>query len=136
MITNEDLLKEISEQQLLELSDLNGTGNLDQNVIDDALNDAISFIESFIILPIKPTPLLKNILIDFVIYELKRRNNLVSQEDKDKKKENEAYLQKMNTGKLKTEIERNSTASVFKENKSFAFRHRTNRRVNTKGFRY
>lgn len=43
MITNEDLLKEISEQQLKELSDLNADGNLNQNVIDDALNDSISF---------------------------------------------------------------------------------------------
>ena len=55
MITNEDLLKEISEQELKELSDLNADGNLNQNVIDDALKDSISFIESFIIFPNNPT---------------------------------------------------------------------------------
>ncbi len=38
MITNEDLLKEISEQELKELSDLNANGILNQNVIDDACN--------------------------------------------------------------------------------------------------
>ena len=135
MITNEDLLKEISEQELKELSDINATGDLNQEVIDDAVNDAISFIESFIILPSKPTPLLKNILVDFTIYELKKRNALVSKEDKETKKENEAYLQKMMTGRLKTEIEGTSTASIPEDNKSFAFRHRSNRKVNTKGFR-
>lgn len=41
----------------------------------------------------------------------------------------------MSTGRLKLEIEKNQTASVYKENKSFAFRHRTNRKVNTRGFR-
>lgn len=135
MITNIDLLKEMSEQQLAELSDINGTGSLDQDVIDDAVNDAISFIESFIILPLNPTPLLKNILIDFTIYELKKRNGFLSEDDKETKKENEAYLQKMSAGRLKVEPEGNSKASVPKENKSFAFRHRRNRRVNTKGFR-
>ncbi len=135
MITNNDLLKEMSEQQLAELSDINGTGSLDQDVIDDAVNDAISFIESFIVLPFNPTPLLKNILIDFTIYELKKRNGFLGEDDKETKKENEAYLQKMSAGRLKVEPEGNSKASVPKENKSFAFRHRTNRRVNTKGFR-
>ncbi len=135
MITNNDLLKEMSEQQLAELSDINGTGNLDQDVIDDAVNDAISFIESFIVLPLNPTPLLKNILIDFTIYELKKRNGFLSEEDKETKKENEVYLQKMSAGRLKVEPEGNSKASVPKENKSHVFRHRRNRRVNTKGFR-
>lgn len=51
VITNEDLLKEISEQRIKRLSDLNANGILNQNVIDDALNDSISFCESFIILP-------------------------------------------------------------------------------------
>lgn len=135
MITNKDLLKEISEQQLLELSDLNATGELVQDVIDDSLNDAISFIESFIVLPENPTPLLKKITVDLTIYELKRKNGFASDSDKELKKENEAYLTKMSNGRLKTQIVNNVTASVSPESKSFAFRHRNQRRVNTKGFR-
>jgi phage gp36-like protein len=135
VIDNQDLLKEISEQQLQELSDINGTGEIDQTVIDDALNDAISFIESFIILPSNPTPLLKKITVDLTIYELKRKNGFTSDADKELKKENESYLNKMSNGRLKTEIINNQTASVPTENKSFAFRHRNKRRVNTKGFR-
>lgn len=135
MITNEDLLKEISQEQLLELSDLNATGQLDQSIIEDALNDAISFIESFIILPTNPTPLLKKITVDLTIFELKRKNNLTSDEDKELKKENESYLSKMSNGRLITEKRIDTSSSVPNKNKSFAFRHRKNRRVNIKGFR-
>ena len=92
MITNEDLLKEISEQELKELSDLNANGILNQNVIDDALNDSISFCESFIILPNNPTPLLKKIIVDFAIYELRRKNGLVSDADKELKKQKTTSL--------------------------------------------
>ncbi len=135
MITNQDLLKEISENELIELSDLNAKNELDQTVIEDAINDAISFIESFILQPENPTPLLKKILVDLTIYELRRKNGLVSDSDKELKKENEAYLVKMSTGRLKVEVTHNSTASVPFENKSFAFRHRQNKKVRTEGFR-
>lgn len=131
MITNKDLLKEISLQELVELSDLNATGSINQEVIDDALNDAISFIESFIFLPMSPTPLLKKITVDFTIYELKRKNSLVSEADKELKKENEGYLQKMSTGRLKTSTKDTSE----KKATSFAFRHKKSRKVDTRGFR-
>ena len=135
MITNEDLLKEISEQQLLELSDINASGEINQEVIDDALNDSISFIESFIILPNNPTPLLKKITVDLTLYELKRKNSFLSEDDKTLKKENEAYLIKMSNGRLKTQVlNDNDTTSVTNE-KRYAFRHKETRRVNTKGFR-
>jgi phage gp36-like protein len=135
MITNEDLLKEISERELTQLSDINATGVIDQGVIDDALNDAISFIESFIILPENPTPLLKKITVDLSIYELRRKNGLVSESDKELKKENEAYLSKMSNGRLRTEITSTSTASVDATTQPFAFRHRNKTRVKTEGFR-
>ena len=135
MINNQELLKEISEQQLLELSDINATGQINQDVIDDALNDSISFIESFIILPNNPTPLLKKITVDLTIFELKRKNGFLTDTDKENKKENESYLSKMSNGRLKTEIVNNQTASAITENKTIVVRRRSNRRVNTKGFR-
>lgn len=135
MITNEDLLKEISERELTQLSDINATGAIDQSVIDDALNDAISFIESFIILPENPTPLLKKITVDLTIYELRRKNGLVSESDKELKKENEAYLSKMSNGRLRTEVTSNSTASVDATTKPFAFAHQERKRVSMRGFR-
>jgi len=44
MITNDDLLKEVSFESLTQLSDLNATGFLDQGVIDDAIDDSISLL--------------------------------------------------------------------------------------------
>lgn len=133
MITNEDLLKEISEDELLQLSDLNATGEINQEVINDALNDSISFCESFIILPNNPTPLLKKIIVDFTIYELRRKNGLVGETDKELKKENEAYLLKMSTGRLLTNIEEKEKAKDTPKN--FAFIHHNKKRVCFKGFR-
>ena len=135
MIYNEDLLKEISERELTQLSDINSTGLIDQSVIDDALNDAISFIESFIILPDNPTPLLKKITVDLTIYELRRKNDLVTDSDKDLKKDNEVYLSKMSNGRLKTEITPTSNASVDENTSGFAFAHQNKRRINRDGFR-
>lgn len=135
MITNNDLLKEISEDELRELSDLNAIGELNQEVIEDAINDAISFIESFIVQPENPTPLLKKILVDLTIYELRRKNGLISKEDKELKKENEAYLVKMSIGRLKVEVTNNSTASAPLESSNFAFRHQSKKRVRIVGFR-
>ena len=135
MITNDDLTKDISQAELIQLSDLNGTGDIDQNVIDDCVNDAISFVESFIVLPIYPTPLLKKIVVDLTIFELRRKNDLVSDNDKELKKENEAYLSKMSAGRLRTEVTTDSTASVDPLKPSFAFRHKNKRRVNTRGYR-
>ena len=133
MITNEDLLKEISEEELTQLSDLNAKEELDQTVIDDAINDAISFIESFIVQPENPTPLLKKILVDLTIYELRRKNGLVSDSDKELKKENEAYLLKMSTGRLLTNMEEKEKAKDTPKN--FAFKHQNKKRVDFKGFR-
>ena len=124
MITNEDLLKEISEEELTQLSDLNAKEELDQTVIDDAINDAISFIESFIVQPENPTPLLKKILVDLTIYELRRKNGLVSDSDKELKKENEAYLIKMSTGRLLIEKRGDTTASVSPTSSNYAFRNK------------
>lgn len=48
MITNDDLLKEVSQKELRELSDFDGTGEINQNIIDDVLADRLAFIGSYI----------------------------------------------------------------------------------------
>lgn len=63
VLTNEDLLKEVSTRELQELSDFEGSGAVNQSVIDDSVNDALAYISSFIKLPQNPTPLLKDIEI-------------------------------------------------------------------------
>jgi len=134
MITNEDLLKDISEQQLKELSDLNAEGSINQAVIDDAINDAISLIESYIILPSNPTKLLKKILVQETIYELRAKNSIVNDTNKEQRRDNETKLYKMSIGKLITE-ERSKYDTTPPTSSSFAFRHRDRKKVNTKGYR-
>lgn len=102
-ITNTDLHKELSEIELLQLSDLNGNGTLDQGVIDDAAADALAFIESFVLLPDTPTALLQKIGVDLTIYELRNKNGLVTDEMREERKTWESYLLKMSKGLLPTE---------------------------------
>ncbi len=102
-ITNDDLLKELSETELSQLSDINGTGTTDQGVIDDAVADALAFIESFFALPQTPTPLLHKIAADLAVYELRRKNGLIGEEEKAQRKEAESYLLRMSKGLLPVE---------------------------------
>ncbi len=51
MIDEKDLIKELSVHAIAELSDLNADGVCDKEVIDDAINDAQSYIASFIKIP-------------------------------------------------------------------------------------
>jgi phage gp36-like protein len=104
MITNEDLLKEISQRELTELSDVNGSGELDQNIIDDCISDAISFISSFIIIPTSPTPLLRDIAADLTIVELKKRQGFPKESTKDTRERAESMLLKMSAKKIPTDI--------------------------------
>ena len=105
MITNEDLLKEVSIKELTQLSDLNGIGELNQEVINDAILDAISFINSFFNIPKNPTNLLKQIAVELTIYELRKKNDLTDPKFKDRLKEIENYLLKMANKKMPTTIE-------------------------------
>ena len=133
MITNEDLLKEISSKELTELSDLNGTGELNQDVINDSIADAISFINSFIAIPDNPTPLLKNIACELTIWELRKRNDLTTKKSKERLKELESYLLKMAAKKMPTKIEEHEIAKP-KTSNFFSFKHKK-RKLNTKGYR-
>jgi len=121
-ITNTDLLKELSQTELLQLSDINATGIIDQDVVDDAIADTLAFIESFVTLPDTPTPLLKKIGVDLTIYELRRKNYLLTDAMKEDRKAWEGYLIKMNKKLLPTEATISGSAPAPKSDKS-VFRH-------------
>ena len=132
MIANEDLLKEISEKELTQLSDLNGDGEINQDVINDSIADAISFINSFIAIPDNPTPLLKNIACELTIWELRKRNDLTTPKAKERIKELEGYLLKMAAKRMPTEIEE-STLAKPKASNFFSFKHK-GKKLNLKGY--
>ncbi len=128
MITLDDLTKEISQKELVALTDLNASGKLNQEVLDDAICDAISFVGSFISIPANPTPLLKQIVVELTIFELRKRNELTQESFKERLKEIESYLQKMANKKIPTTIEESK-----KTNTTYRFKHK-NKKLNLKGY--
>ncbi|MGG7074549.1 phage protein Gp36 family protein [Campylobacter sp. 9BO] len=104
MINNDDLLKEVSFKELTELSDFEGSGAINQGVIDDSLADVLAFIGSFVSVPANPTPLLKDIAVNLTIIELKRRNNFPRDSLKEQMQKYENLLLKMAAKKIPTEL--------------------------------
>jgi phage gp36-like protein len=131
MIKQIDLLNEISNKELLELSDLDGNNKKDDSVITDAIETALALISSFITIPPNPTPLLKKIAVDFTIIELRRKNEISNDADKELKKINESYLLKMANNRIKTNT--TDDKNTKKSGNNFAFRHKKNR-LDLKGF--
>ena len=127
-ITKEDLLKEISFTELTQLSDLNAKGVLDEEVLQDAINDALSFIGSFFTLPDQPTELLKNIAIELTILELRRRNKLGQEERSERIEKIEAYLMKMAKKQIPV-----TTSQKPPKQSGFAFCHGKPKKI-TKGY--
>lgn len=126
MITIADLEKELSTTELTQLSDLNGTGTINTAVVDEAINDAIAFISSFLVIPSNPTPYLKTIAVDLAIYELRKLHDLHDPKDR---KELESALTKMGKGTIPTTM----SEPQKPKGTSSAFRHGT-RPINFGGF--
>jgi phage gp36-like protein len=125
MITNDDLLKEVSFESLTQLSDLNATGFLDQGVIDDAIDDSISLLEFYIKeIPAEPTHLVRKVLSELTIMELKKKNNLPI--DKEQIVRIDKLLEKM--GKEKASL--NQVTKDNTKSYSFAFKQRKKRVYN------
>ena len=113
VLTNEDLLKEISTRELQELSDFEGSGAVNQSVIDDSVNDALAYISSFIKLPQNP------IGVNLTIIELKKRNNFPKEALNEQIEKMDAILLKMANKKLPSQIEDDSAPRLGIR----AFRH-------------
>jgi phage gp36-like protein len=122
MFTNTELLKEISERDLREMSDLDAIGSINQSVIDDCKNDAISFISSFFRVPTNPTPLLVTIAVKLTVIELKKRNGWTGEQLKEDIEKLESYLLKMANGKIPTELLPDGEIPA-PQGKGRAFRH-------------
>ncbi len=125
MINNDDLLKEVSIESLTQLSDLNATGFINQNVIDDAIFDSISLLEFYIKeIPSEPTHLIRKVLSELTIIELKKKNNLPI--DKESQVRLDKLLEKMS--KEKSSL---SQATSDKKSSDFAFKLRKKRLYDT-----
>lgn len=131
MITQDDLLKEISLQELTQLSDLNATGALDPTVIEDAIGDAVGFIGSWIEIPDAPSPFLKELAVELAIDALRKRNRLGDSEERNRRRDTIiGYLKRMRSGSMP------STDSVPPHTmRSQAFRRGHTTPLPTKGYR-
>ena len=92
-----DLLKDLSQKELQELTDLNGEDAINETVLADVIKETARLIASYLPLPSNPSVLLKTIGARLSVHELKRRNGLLSVQDH---KDNEAHLLKMANSKL------------------------------------
>ncbi|ELP9120003.1 MULTISPECIES: phage protein Gp36 family protein [Campylobacter] len=124
LINEYDLTKELSFDDIAQLSDLNANGVCDKEVIDDAINDAQSYIASFIKIPNKPTPLLKDICVKLAIMELKRRNDFPKESLNEIIEWANDLLLKMANKKIPTEIDEDD---FIPQNKARAFKHKRRR---------
>lgn len=123
MINNDDLLKELSKKELIELSDLKGSFEINQDVIDDAQGDALAFIGSFFKIPANPTPLLKQICVLLTIIELKRKQNFPKDSYAKELKYCEDLLIKMANKKIPTDTKDQDKKDGGVINKQRAFKH-------------
>jgi phage gp36-like protein len=126
MITIADIENELSATELRQLSDLNGSGVVDSVIVQDAIDDALAFVSSFISIPVNPTPYLKSIAVDVAVYELRKLHDL---HNKDDMKELEAKLTRMAKGSIPT-----TTDAPQKLHSSGSFRHGRRRPISFKGF--
>ena len=106
VLTNEDLLKEVSTRELQELSDFEGSGAVNQGVIDDSVNDALAYISSFI-------------GVNLTIIELKKRNNFPKEALNEQIEKMDTLLLKMANKKLPSQTEDDSAPRLGIR----AFRH-------------
>lgn len=125
MINENDLIKELSVYAIAQLSDLNADGVCDNEVIDDAISDAQSFIASFIKIPQNPTPLLKDICVKLAIVELKRRNDFPKEALAQTREWAENLLLKMANKKIPTELEDEENIQI--QMRTRAFKHKRKR---------
>lgn len=125
MIDESDLIKELSIHEIAQLSDLNGDLVCNKEVINDSINDAQSYIASFIKIPKNPTLLLKDICVKLTIMELKRRNDFPKDALNEIREWASELLLKMANKKIPTELD--SEESFITQNKARAFKHKRNR---------
>ncbi|WP_060825922.1 phage protein Gp36 family protein [Sulfurospirillum cavolei] len=130
MITKENLLKEISEGELLELSDLDSTGEMDDARIDHAIEEAKTYISSFILIPSNPNPLLISIAVDLALNELRKAQGLG---DKEVVREADSKLIKMAKGVISTAISTSKEVNTPRIGNAYAHTKRRYSSI-TKGF--
>ena len=104
--TLDDLKKEISEEELIQLTDDDGLGMINQTVVDEICERASAEIDGYLAtrysVPLDtPHILIKRICVDLVLYYLKLRRSMVTDDIRDRKKNADKLLDKISKGQIK-----------------------------------
>lgn len=79
--TQSDLLNQITEAEMVQLTDDAGAGAIDSVKVDAALNAASATIDAYsgarYALPLQPSEKVKHLCIDLAIYELEKRRRRI-----------------------------------------------------------
>lgn len=105
MITKLDLLNEVSEKELNELCYLEYES--EERVLNDGVNEALSFISSFISIPSNPTPYLKDLCVKLTLIALKTKQGFPKDSLNEQKNEIKNDLIRMSKGNIPTSINEN-----------------------------
>jgi len=128
--TLDDLKKEISEEELIQLTDDDGLGTVNQTVVDEICERASAEIDGYLVtrynVPLDtPHILIKRICVDLVLYYLKLRRSVVTDDIQERKKNVDKLLNRISKGQVKLgvseEPERVQTAEVKASTRSKYF---------------
>jgi len=79
--TQNDLLNQLTEAELIQLTDDAGTGTVDAAKVDAAFNAASATIDAYAgaryALPLQPSEKVKQLCIDLAVYELEKRRRRI-----------------------------------------------------------
>ncbi len=79
--TQADLLNQLTNAELVQLTDDNSTGSVDTTKVDAALSAASATIDAYAgarySLPVQPSEKIKHLCMDFAIYELEKRRRRI-----------------------------------------------------------
>lgn len=79
--TQDDLLNQLTEAEMIQLTDDAGAGSVDSNKVDSALNGASATIDAYAgarySLPLQPSEKVKQLCVDLAVYELEKRRRRI-----------------------------------------------------------
>jgi len=101
-----DVLEQLDEDTLVQLTDDDGVGSIDNDKVTRAISSADATIDSYCqgryTIPLSPVPdKIRDISVDIVIYNLfSRRDDTMPETRKDRHKEAIRFLEKVSEGKI------------------------------------
>jgi len=103
--TLDDLKKEISSEELIQLTDDEGLGQISTEVVTEILDKASAEIDGYLAvryrLPLEETPLLlERICVDLAIYYLKLRRGVLDEDTKDRRDNARRLLESISRGRI------------------------------------